>query len=73
MDPKQTLREAYLFVCEARRCSGRERADAIEEALDRLTSYAGWRSMGGFEPRKGDVKARELWAMLDDLRESEGE
>lgn len=73
MDPKVTLREAYRFIREAQRCSGEERTYAIEEALDRLTSYAGWRSMGGFEPRKGDAKARELWAILDDLRESEGE
>lgn len=71
MDPQQALRDAYRFVCEARKRSGRERAEAIEDALDRLTSYAGWRSMGGFEPRNGDAKARELWAMLDDLRESE--
>lgn len=72
MDPEKTLKEAYRFVCEARRCSGRERADAIEEALDRLTSYVDWRRMGGFEPRKGDARKRELWAMLDDLREEEG-
>lgn len=71
MDPEQTLREAYLAIAAARRCRGRERAEAIEEALDRLTSYVDWRRMGGFEPRNGDARKRELWVMLDDLRESE--
>lgn len=71
MDPEQALKSAYFFICEAQERSGREREEAIEEALDRLTSYVDWRRMGGFEPRNGDVKARKMWTMLDDLRESE--
>ena len=71
MDPEVTLKDAYRFIREAQQCSGEERTYAIEEALDRLTSYVDWRRMGGFEPRNGDARKRELWAMLDDLRESE--
>lgn len=75
MDPAETLRQAYLATAAARRSFQDDDTQAIDEyvehAIEWLHAYAEWRSMGGFEPANGDAKARELWAMIDGLRESE--
>lgn len=50
MDPKAALSRALRAL---------QRGDR-REAREALEDYWGWRSMGGWQPKGGDVKARHL-------------
>lgn len=71
MDPAETIKQAHNAIASARRAlqHGQAIDEHVEHATELLNAYAEWRNRGGFEPVNGDAKARELWAMLDDLRD----
>ena len=50
MDPEQALRDATTHLVAAHLC----------DAATALAGYWAWRRKGGFEPRDGDRRARDL-------------
>lgn len=67
MDPQETLRLIEIYIHKGRRAGRPERY--FQDAGDLLEEYWAWRKRGGFEPKGGDDRARELGIELSDAWE----
>ncbi len=54
MDPEKCLQDAFKSIL----------AREWEDAADHLENYRTWRSNGGFEPKKGDKRAKTFRSIV---------